>query len=334
MNYYPVAVLISVYKKDPLHQVEAAIESIRSQDYGNQSIRIYLGVDGPVPKELDAYIEKHSDHFYHVIRNETNQGLAATLNRLIDSLEDEKYAFRMDADDVALPFRFRLQAEYMDAHPAVDVCGGSIVEFDESGCAVMVRNYPENTSTARKYICKASPFAHMTVCFRRSLFENGKYRYPRVKSSQDIRLWHQVIADGKEVANLLVPLVLVRMNDSMLKRRSMMYGLREFGAFFRATYSLHGIGWRLIYPFARLMTRFTPSLVNRLIYRRFRQLLNPSKSQATPLEKNPIQCVGDALSDVDVTNVARRVLDELCGLSEEEVDRILLKPEPAVRHVA
>lgn len=333
MKNHPIAVLISVYKNDNADQVSMAIDSIRNQDYGTQNIRIYLGVDGPVPEKLDTYIKKHSDYFYRIVRNETNQGLAATLNWLIDSLEDEKYAFRMDADDISLPYRFRLQIEFMEANPHVDICGGSIVEFDESGNAVMVRSYPKDTQSAKKYICKANPLAHMTVCIRRTLFKSGEYRY-ELKKSEDIRLWYQALAGGKEISNLQLPLVLVRMNDSMLRRRGARFGLGEFDAFLLATYSLHGLSWRLIYPFARLVTRFAPSVINRFLYRKLRWLLNSSAKDHISSAKGPIRCVGDDVSSVDVSSVAQRILKEVCGLSEKEVSAVLSDQTTVTRRVA
>lgn len=323
MKKHPVAVLISVYKNDKAKQFISAIQSLLQQDYGSKNIRIYLGIDGTISELIESYIENHANVFHKVIRNETNQGLAITLNRLIDSLEDEKYVFRMDSDDIALPYRLRVQIEFMKLHPHVDLCGGSIVEFDESGYAFLLRSYPRNTQESKKYICKASPLAHMTVCFRGSLFKDPKYRYPEVKSSQDIRLWHKTLFEGKNISNLTIPLVLVRMNQSMLKRRSITYGLREFDAFLLATYSLHGFSWRLVYPFARLATRFTPSWMNQLIYKKFRRLLNHSSKDNMPNTKDPILCINDQASNAGIDLAAKRILKELCGLSENKMLAIL-----------
>ena len=323
MGNHPVAVLLSVYKNDTAEQFILAIQSILKQDYGFDNIHIYLGIDGQIPETIESYIEKYPSHFYKILRNEKNRGLAATLNDLIDALEEEKYAFRMDADDIALPYRFRLQVKFMEENPQVDICGGSIVEFDESGNVVMIRNYPPQTALAKKYICKAPPLAHVTVCFRKAFIKNPKYRYPRVKSSQDLRLWQKALSGGKEIANIKTPLVLVRMNNSMLKRRSIMYGIREFDAFLLATYSLHGINWRLIYPFARLLTRCMPSWINRILYRKLRLLLNNSKTGRIPLNKNAIQCVKDKYTNLEYLIISRRILKEICGLSKKEINAIL-----------
>lgn len=92
--------MITVYKNDKLEFFAQAIESIVNQDYGFANINIYLGIDGNLPDDIKTYIEENKQYFYKIVQNEQNRGLAYTLNRLIEVLEDEEFVFRMDSDDI------------------------------------------------------------------------------------------------------------------------------------------------------------------------------------------------------------------------------------------
>ncbi len=51
-------------------------------------------------KMFNHIINDNKDIFYKIIKNKYNMGLAKTLNKLIEVLEDEEYIFRIDADDI------------------------------------------------------------------------------------------------------------------------------------------------------------------------------------------------------------------------------------------
>jgi len=86
-----IAVIQSVYRKDKPVLFEQSIISIVEQDCGFSKINYYLCTDGPLGEGLQAVIDKYKSKFYKIISNNTNIGLAASLNRLINSLEDEDY---------------------------------------------------------------------------------------------------------------------------------------------------------------------------------------------------------------------------------------------------
>ena len=66
-----------------------------------------------------------------IIKNETNLGVAASLNRM-DSEESYDYIFRFDSDDVSMPKRIQTQLDYMECNPDIDVAGTGILIFNES----------------------------------------------------------------------------------------------------------------------------------------------------------------------------------------------------------
>lgn len=270
-----IAFIITVYKKDNPIFFKEAIDSIVKQTYGFEDINIYLGVDGELTEELNEYIQSHSSNFYKIVHNPKNKGLAFTLNRLIEVLEDEKYIFRMDADDICYPERVSKQIAYMRENPSVLISGGSIEEFDENGRVNIVRSYPSNTEKAKSYIYKASIFAHPAVCFNQMFFGQG-FRYDEMRRfSQDIDLWFWALKNNVEVGNISDIVLKLRVSSDFYKRRSYKKALGEFRIYYKGIVQNYGFGFKLIYPMARLLTRLLPVFIVKFIYKgRLRKMLN------------------------------------------------------------
>jgi hypothetical protein len=268
------AFIITVYKNDKLDYFKEAIESIVNQNYGFDSINIYLGIDGELPSEIQNYIE-NSKYFYKIIQNDTNKGLAFTLNRLIDILGDEEYIFRMDSDDICKLDRVSKQVDFMQNNKNISILGGSIEEFDTNGAVKMTRTYPKNTDEAKKSIPKVSIFAHPAVCFRKSFFDKN-FRYSeQYRFSQDLALWYDALTNGFEVSNVDDVVLKLRVTKDFYKRRSYKKAFGEFGIYWDGIKKLYGYNYRLIYPMMRLVTRLMPPFIVKVIYsEKFRKILN------------------------------------------------------------
>ncbi len=272
-----VAFIITVYKKDKLSFFEKAISSIVNQNYGFDKINIYLGVDGPIPVEIQEFIELNESLFFKIIRNEENKGLGFTLNKLIEELENEDLIFRMDSDDICYLDRVSKQVAYMKENPKILISGGAIEEFDERGNINMIRFYPADTQKAKKYIYKASIFAHPAVCFNKVFF-NKDFRYNvEHKFSQDVALWFEALEKGIEVGNIKDIILKLRVTPNFYKRRSREKALGEFYIYYHGILRNYGVGVKLIYPVLRLLLRLMPVRLVKLIYKdNFRRILNKS----------------------------------------------------------
>jgi glycosyltransferase involved in cell wall biosynthesis len=270
------AFIMSVYSGDRPQWLREALESMLNQSCDGTDLRIYLCVDGPVPHELEECLSEYADRIYKLIRNESNRRLAFSLNRLIESLEDEAYVLRMDADDLCVPERVALQVAFMDANPEILVSGGSIQEFLESpDNKGLLRTYPQTTDEMMRYIVKACPFAHPTVCFRRSFFERVGLYNPLLPAQQDIELWFRAVQKAVPMANIPDTLLMFRTHGGFGSRRNAKVGLRELKIYSCGIYRLYGIHPYLLWPILRLMVRLFPSRLTQLIYRlNLRKLLN------------------------------------------------------------
>lgn len=85
------------------------------------------------------------------------------------------YIARMDSDDVCLPDRFRLQKDYLDAHPDIGLVGGKVRFGGDSAQCKGYSLYVDwtNTLLTNQQIRRArfveSPFANPSIMFRKDL---------------------------------------------------------------------------------------------------------------------------------------------------------------------
>jgi len=259
-----VAVLISVYANDTSIAFDRAMRSILEQaDVAPPSIHIYLGVDGPVPAELSETIEHFRPQCHKVLAFKRNRGLCHVLNDLINVLDDEWLVFRMDADDVCAPLRFRRQIDFMMSRPDIDILGTAITEVRPDGTERVVR-FATSNEVAVANLYKRGPVAHPSVCVRRRVFE--KLRYPCAMLSEDIALWFECALNGFKFANLPEPLLFFTVGDSFWKRRGAQRAWVELKVWLNGVRRLDGYSWRLAIPLARFAFRLSPQFVQKLGY--------------------------------------------------------------------
>lgn len=268
-----VAVLIPAYRGDDAAHFDAALRSVETQEACPEDIHIYLGIDGPLPSELEDVVQWHRGQIHQLVRHADPIGPTRTLNSLIAILENERLVFRMDADDVSRPDRFRKQIAFMDQHPDIAILGTAVEEFDEQGTTTTIRRFPTESDRVPILICRACPVAHPSICMRPEVLRimNG---YPDIRG-QDLALWFEALARGFRICNLDEALVMMRVSPSFYARRSDPVRMwPEFRIYVQGIWKLHGLTWRYVFPLARLAVRLSgPRLARRLYQSNFRNLV-------------------------------------------------------------
>ena len=263
----PVATLMCVYAGDRAENFTAAIQSLFDQDLGPEvESRIYLGVDGPLAPELELAVQAVASRVYVLHRVAANQGLARTLNQLLRLLRDEAFVFRMDADDLALPQRYRRQLEHLRLHPEIDVLGTAITEMDESTGETRTVRFALGPEDALAHMYRRVPVAHPTVCVRRHVF-NSLGGYPENGTNEDLGLWFACAVKGFRFDNLPESLLRYRISPSFWQRRSLAKAHSELLCYWRGIHALRG-PWTLAYafPLLRFALRLMPTRVSRWAY--------------------------------------------------------------------
>ena len=170
---------------------------------------------------LSEYAKK--DCRIRVIRNEKNQGLAATLNHCLEYVQGD-YIARMDCDDLSAETRLEKQVSYLQSHPEFDLIGTYMQAFDASG----KQNIIESKQYPTKFdLPKGAPFAHATIMIRTSAMKQlkGYCISKHTVRTEDVDLWYRFFAAGFSGANLPEPLYLVRIDEAAYKRRKLKYML-------------------------------------------------------------------------------------------------------------
>lgn len=263
-----VSVLMSVYKSEKAVYLKRALRSVW-EDQSLKPAQIVLIEDGMLGDDLHEVIAQYKEKLgeaLYICRNQTNLGLTKSLNVGLKHVTSELVA-RMDSDDISDRRRFELQVNYLEAHPDIDIVGGSLQEFDENHDCLNVRHYPLTPEEAIKYIPKASPLAHPSVMMRYRIFKNGLAYDERYPTSQDIQLWFDAIMAGYKIGNVPEVTLYFRREGDVFKRRSKAKAKNEFKIYMNGIYRMKGLfTFAYCYPISRYLFRNLPTWMVKKIY--------------------------------------------------------------------
>ena len=224
-----VSVLMSVYGKEKAEYLREALESLYHQTVLPKEI--ILVKDGPLTEELEAVIEEftQTQQSLKVVELPESVQLGLALREGLKYCSCDLVA-RMDSDDISVPDRLSLQYEYMKNHPQVQVLGGWIQEFDDTGSLCGIRQTPEDVKKIKEYSKFRNPMNHVTVMFRKeAVIKAGGYQhYP---GFEDYDLWTRMLLQNKCLHNIPNVLVQVRTNADMYARRGGITYFRKNVAF-------------------------------------------------------------------------------------------------------
>lgn len=214
----PFSLLITVYGGDREEYVRAAFRSAVN-DQVLRPDQVVLVQDGPVSAELalclkelvaTSPVEVVFLHLGH------NRGLGPALDAGLDASSNDIVA-RMDADDVAMPHRFKLQVPLVRA--GADLVGAGLLEFGVSVDNIVGRRIPPSDPLdIARYSRIHDPFNHPTVVYRRSAVVQAG-GYGDLPLMEDYWLFVRMIANGAKVVNVAEPLVYYRVSDGAYERR-------------------------------------------------------------------------------------------------------------------
>ena len=157
----------------------------------------------------------------------------------LDNCRNELIAL-MDADDISLRERFRLQLECFLEDCSLSICGGQITEFSgEPSNIIDRREVPFTNGDIRHYLKKCCPMNQVSVMLRKNEVQKAG-GYQDWYCDEDYYLWTRMALTGCSFANVPETLVNVRVGNEMAARRG---GLKYFCSEARLqTYMLkHGI---------------------------------------------------------------------------------------------
>lgn len=224
-----ISVVIPVYNNE--NTVYDSVSSILNQTYNK--VEIIIIDDGSTDHSLAILREMQAhDSRIRLLINDTNQGLAATLNKGIRNCSG-LYIARMDADDVALPERLIRQLEYLEKNPEVSIVGAwmrvfrerpglsaKLTQQDSENDPGEIWRMPEHHEEIKAKLLFENCIFHPTILVKKEVFILNDPPYnEKLSRSQDYDLWMRLIHKFR-FANLPEVLLNYRLIEKKAKKET------------------------------------------------------------------------------------------------------------------
>lgn len=258
-THYDVSCIMSVYKNDEEFWVRDAIFSILNGDELPGEFLVYF--DGPVKPSIRLFLHEILREYGDIVflfERENNRGRAYSRQFMVERAKG-KYILLMDADDISVAERLKLQYDYAIANPGVDMIGGYIAEFSNN-FDNRLRKVPLSNCEIRSVMKYAQPINHVTLLVKKNLIMSVG-GYLEAGNCEDFNLIARCIVSGAIAENLPEVLVQVRVDDNfVIRRRGWRIALDELRVIkylWRSKYI--GMFEFFVYGFYRIIIRIFPA---------------------------------------------------------------------------
>ncbi|KZE43902.1 glycosyltransferase family 2 protein [Rossellomorea marisflavi] len=219
-----ISVIMGVYNTNNETIVLESINSILNQTFSD--IELIICDDGSTDGTFELLQNiSRSDKRIKLVKNETNLGLAATLNHCI-RISNADLIARMDADDIADPNRLAIQLKFIKQNPQYALVGCNSILFDETG-EWGYREMPQKPQN--KDFLFRSPFIHPSILiYKSALLAVNNYRVNKeTLRCEDYDLFMRLYVEGYKGYNIQSPLMKFRENRDAYSRRKYKYRIDE-----------------------------------------------------------------------------------------------------------
>mgnify|MGYP001625295912 CR=1 FL=1 len=178
-----ISVIMSTFNTKEEY-LRSSIESILKQSF--KDFEFIIIDDGSSEDDVEI-IQSYKDERIILLKNKENCGLAKSLNKGLDNATGD-YIFRMDSDDIAFGDRFKIQLDFMERHPEIDILGARAVCYGSNSCPAILDF--GNDFYVKSVLFFTDLILHPTVVIRRSSVIKYNLRYDdKLRRAQDYDLW-------------------------------------------------------------------------------------------------------------------------------------------------
>jgi alpha-1,6-rhamnosyltransferase len=193
VEYPLISVLVPCYNRE--RYIEETLLSILGQDYPN--FELIVVDDGSQDRSVEKIQALQQQYDFQLYR-QANQGVSAALNTALSHARGELVA-TPDSDDIMMPGRLTLQANYLREHPEVGCLGGQVVYIDANG----TRLKSEKGKGVRRYsfgelLGKAKAIGATTALYRREAIDRVGGYDPQIRI-QDFQMTLKIAHLGYQV---------------------------------------------------------------------------------------------------------------------------------------
>jgi glycosyltransferase involved in cell wall biosynthesis len=196
MSSPKVSVVMSVFNGQEF--LPDAVKSVLAQTFRDfEFLIIDDGSTDGTPEILNSF--EKQDKRVRIIRH-ANKGRAESLNVGI-GLTNGEYIARMDADDIAFPYRLEEQIVFMEKHPGVGLLSGAYERVASDGRILDTVRPPLRDDEIRLMMLRTSAMCHPAVMMKRDIVMlSGGYR-KALLDADDYDLWLRM-SERTQLANL------------------------------------------------------------------------------------------------------------------------------------
>jgi glycosyltransferase involved in cell wall biosynthesis len=193
-----------------------AIQSVLDQTLTD--FEFIIANDGSTDNSLSIMNEFQKKDRRIIIDDHENMGMAESVNRILKFAKSDLIA-RMDADDIMMPERLRIQYDFMINHPEVSMVSSDVEMIGEEGQSMGVQGNIKNLQSAedtKRYVNanKVIYFPHTACTFRKDhVTEVGGYD-GQYWPSDDIELFNRLAENYRGVVVLPMALMKYRIHGS------------------------------------------------------------------------------------------------------------------------
>ena len=206
-----VSVVMAVYNGQTY--LRSAVQSVLDQTHEN--FEFLIVEDGSADASLQI-LESMRDPRIRILKNESNIGLAASLNRAVQQAKG-KYIVRMDADDLCFPERLARQIRYMERHPKIGISYGGVLKFQGDKIRWEMDTNDSSPEAIRATMLFFNTIYHNGVILRREIYEAFPYQ-PEFDVTEDMALWLQAL-EQYPAARTFRSLILYRQHEAQVSFR-------------------------------------------------------------------------------------------------------------------
>lgn len=189
-----VSILMPVYNTAPY--IREAMDSMLSQTFTDFELIV---LNDCSPDNAEEILDTYDDPRIVRYRGERNVGLANVLNVGIEMARG-KYIARMDSDDLSLPNRLKVQVDYLETHPDIDLVSVGMQLFGAKEEVWTRVSDPEKVKVNALF---QSPVLHASSVWRKESFERHGLRFRQdMVPAEDYELWTRALVRGLKLVNL------------------------------------------------------------------------------------------------------------------------------------
>ena len=201
-----VSLLMPVYNTAPY--LREAMDSIISQSFKDYELIV---LDDCTPDNAEEILDAYTDPRIVRYRGKKNVGLSNVLNVGIEMARG-KYIARMDSDDLSMPDRLKVQVDYLESHPEVDLVSVGMRLFGAKEDVWVREQDPEKVKISALF---HSPVLHASSMWRKDRFEEKALRFcQEMVPAEDYDLWTRALVKGLTLVNLPVVLYQYRIHSN------------------------------------------------------------------------------------------------------------------------